>query len=87
MPSAALCRRGLPIESLARMEYYCGIPVVDMFGRTACGETKKDGPRMMLGGAPGASVNTNSCLTDYLPTSNGWISRRTIKGPTAYRNR
>jgi hypothetical protein len=30
-------------------------------------ETMKDGPGMMLGTAPGAPVNTSSCLTDYLP--------------------
>jgi hypothetical protein len=32
-------------------------------------ETMKDGPGMMLGTAPGAPVNTSSCLTDYLPSA------------------
>jgi hypothetical protein len=42
---------------------------VDIFGRTSMWETMKDGPGMMLGTAPGAPVNTSSCLTDYLQSA------------------
>ena len=54
------------VEALARIVYYWGYPAVDIFGRTSMWETMKDGPGMMLGTAPGAPVNTSSCLTDYL---------------------
>ena len=55
------------VEALARIVYYWAYPAVDIFGRTIMWETMKDGPGMMLGTAPGAPVNTSSCLTDYLP--------------------
>ena len=55
------------VEALSRVVFYWAYPAVDMFGRTSMWETMKDGPGMMLGTAPGAPVNTSSCLTDYLP--------------------
>jgi hypothetical protein len=55
------------VEALARIVYYWAYPAVDVFGRTSMWETMKDGPGMMLGTAPGAPVNTSSCLTSYLP--------------------
>ncbi len=55
------------VKALAHVVYYWAYPAVDIFGRTSMWETMKDGPGMMLGTAPGAPVNTSSCLTNYLP--------------------
>ncbi|MBX9829655.1 MAG: DUF1254 domain-containing protein [Xanthobacteraceae bacterium] len=55
------------VEGLARIVYYWAYPAVDLFSRTSMWQTMKDGPGMMLGTAPGAPVNTTSCLPDYLP--------------------
>lgn len=58
------------VESLARVVYYWGYPLVDAFGRTSSWEVMKDaGPGATMGLFPGAPKNHIGYLDDYMPPS------------------
>jgi hypothetical protein len=61
------------VEALARVVYYWGYPAVDAFGRTNMWEIMRNGPGTMLGLLPGAPMNTNGYLDDYISPAQRWV--------------